>query len=147
MKTFPTHIVFNRVSAILFGILLLPAFELGAVCACDPDTQHTLRAEWTGPMAAQPQVDVNLGNTPESFIAAAYWQIAGVAPPAAFVTDHANRLRTWGYWRRVDVVNTILNSLGSGKARSYSQPWTQPPYGTAPCKPLARDVGSVLMMF
>jgi hypothetical protein len=129
--------------------LLLLAQQASAACTCDPNMSFANRAEWAGPYSAQASVDVNQGNSPESFINAAYWQIAGTAAPAAFVTDHANRLRTWGYWRRIDTVNTILTSTGNAtKPRVFSDPWTtEPALTSAPCKTLARDVGAVFMLF
>jgi hypothetical protein len=119
-----------------------------AACVCDPDMSWSYRSEWAGPYSASASVDVNLGNTPAAFVQAAYWQVNGAAPSAAFVSDQVGKLTGLSYWRRIDTVNTILSNAGSSKTRTYSDPWTaEPALTTAPCKNVTRDVGAVFMLF
>jgi hypothetical protein len=130
-------------------LLLLPAAFLGAkACRCKPAPVFQLRPEWDGPLTASSQVDVNLGNSPESFARAAYWQVMGVEPDQAWVADQSRRLRELPYWRRIDTVNTLLAQSRSGKPRTYSDPWLgQPALSDAPCHRVKRDVGAVFMFF
>ena len=108
-----------------------------------------LGPEWDGScQMATGAIDVNLGNSPEAFVAAAYCQITGSAPPAGMVTDWANQLRTLEYVRRIDVVHTICQQQGKDCSLSYSVPWLTDPARTAPCtKKTKRDVGAVMMLF
>jgi hypothetical protein len=108
-----------------------------------------LRPEWTGPCAASTgAIDVNLGNSPEAFVRAAYCQVTGAEPPAATVTTWAGQLRTAGYVRRIDVVRTFCNEQNRACTLAYSNPWTNDPVRTATCAHKNhRDVGAVMMFF
>src|SRR4051812_27403110 len=101
----------------LAALLLVGPRLAQAVCACDPDVSFTQKAEVTLPLGASANVDVNLGNTPANFVTAAYEQIYGSPPSAATVNAQVTNLTTLPYWRRVDTVNTFLNSAGSNKTK------------------------------
>jgi hypothetical protein len=108
-----------------------------------------LRPEWNGPcQQASGAIDVNLGNSPEAFVRAAYCQIVGSEPPASTVSDWANQLRTVEWVRRIDVVHTFCQQQGASCTLSYSTPWTTNPPRLAPCaRKTQRDVGAVVMFF
>jgi hypothetical protein len=112
-----------------------------------PDFQ--LRAEFTGPCTLSPgEIDVNLGNSPEAFVRAAYCQISGAEPPADTVTNWAAQLRTVGYVRRVDVVRTLCTAAKRGCALTYSDPWRADiPLSPTCARKTTRDLGAVLMFF
>jgi hypothetical protein len=107
------------------------------------------RPEWTGPcMASTGAIDVNLGNSAESFVQAAYCQINGNEPSSAVVANWANQLRTAGYVRRVDVVRSLCQQAGKACTLAYSDPWTTDAPHTETCtKKTGRDVGAVMMFF
>ena len=54
--------------------------------------------------AKAPRIDVNLGNTADSFVTAAYCQINGTPPPANVKAQWVTQLTTVSYVRRIDVV-------------------------------------------
>jgi hypothetical protein len=143
---------FHTLKAVYFVAACLVFWGSGplkAACTCDPDLFFQNNPEWSGPLAASAQVDVNAGNTAGAFVRAAYWQVAGSEPPLAFYTDQVGRLTSTAstYWRRIDTVNTLLNTFGQ-KPKVYSDPWTtKPAFNSVPCKNQARDVGAVLMLF
>jgi uncharacterized protein DUF5010 len=112
-----------------------------------PDFQ--LRAEFTGPCTLSPgEIDVNLGNSPEAFVRAAYCQINGAEPPADTVTTWAAQLRSVGYIRRVDVVRTLCTAAKRGCALTYSDPWQSDiPLSPTCTRKTTRDLGAVLMFF
>lgn len=122
-------------------------------CACTTDNADIAfqqNAEFTGPCTQTNQVDVNLGNSPENFVKAAYCQINGSEPPAGTVTTQVTNLTTLPFWRRVDVVNTFMTAAGRTIPRIYSDPWqSQPELLNAPCRSgsVTRDVGAVCMFF
>jgi hypothetical protein len=109
----------------------------------------TLGPEWSGPcQASSGAIDVNLGNSPESFVRAAYCQINGSEPPAATITDWAGQLRTVSYVRRIDVVRTFCQQANKTCALAYSDPWQNDPALTQTCtRKTSRDVGAVMMFF
>ncbi len=115
----------------------------------DGGSAFTLRGEWTGPChAASGAIDVNLGNSPESFVAAAYCQIAGTEPSPSTISNWAGQLRTLSYVRRIDVVRTLCQQAGKTCALTYSDPWLNDPPLTKPCaRTNSRDVGAVMMFF
>jgi hypothetical protein len=124
-----------------------PAEEAGVdAAAIDP---FVLRPEWTGPcQAANGAIDVDLGNSPESFVQAAYCQITGTEPSASTVSTWANQLRTLEYVRRIDVVRTLCEQQGKTCTLSYSVPWTNDPPRVATCtRKTKRDMGAVMMFF
>jgi Domain of unknown function (DUF5010) len=110
---------------------------------------YTLRPEWTGPCAETDGViDVNLGNSPESFVTAAYCQISGTMPPLATVNTWVNQLLTVSYVRRVDVVRTLCQQANKTCGLFYSNPWSTEELPTDTCaRKTTRDVGAVMMFF
>jgi hypothetical protein len=115
----------------------------------DGGSAFTLRAEWTGPcQAASGAVDVNLGNSPEAFVTAAFCQINGSEPSTSVISNWANQLRTVSYVRRIDVVRTLCQQAGKTCSLQYSDPWLNDPPLTKTCaRSGSRDVGAVLMFF
>ncbi|HVU50194.1 MAG TPA: DUF5010 domain-containing protein, partial [Polyangia bacterium] len=107
------------------------------------------RAEFTGPCALnEGEIDVNLGNSPEAFVRAAYCQVSGAEPPADTVSQWAAQLRTVEYVRRVDVVRTFCQAAKRGCALTYSDPWVADiPLAPTCTRKGARDLGAVLMFF
>jgi len=112
-----------------------------------PDFQP--RPEFTGPCKAAPSaIDVNLGNSPEAFVRAAYCQVNGEEPPADTVTQWAAQLRTVEYVRRVDVVRTFCQAKMGPCALTYSDPWVADiPLSPTCTRKGTRDLGAVLMFF
>ena len=112
-----------------------------------PDFQ--LKAEFAGPCALnQGEIDVNLGNSPEAFVRAAYCQVNGTEPPADVVTQWAGQLRTVEYVRRVDVVRTFCAGAKRTCALTYSDPWQADlPLAPTCTRKGTRDLGAVLMFF
>jgi len=112
-----------------------------------PDFQQ--RPEFAGPCArASGAIDVNLGNSPEDFVRAAYCQINGSEPPPATVTQWAGQLRSVEYVRRIDVVRTFCNAAARACSLSYSDPWLADiPLDPVCTRKTARDLGAVLMFF
>lgn len=136
----------------LAAVLVFLSFSanLYAQCAtCSSDVSFTANPEFAGPYAAATTaVDVNLGNSPATFVTEAYWQVYGSAPSAATVNTQVNNLLTLPYWRRIDVVNTFLSAAGKSIPKMYSEPWqSEPQFLTPPCKNVTRDVGAVCMFF
>ncbi len=136
-------------AALVAGAAVAELFHLAAAnsrAPCDPDVAFTLRPDWSGPLQETASVEVNAGNTPESFVRAAYWQINGAEPPAALVASLAEGLRTLPYRRRADVVHELLRQAGKNKPTTYSDPWQgQPALLSLPVKNRPRDIGAVLM--
>ena len=112
-----------------------------------PDFQP--RAEFAGPCARSAgAIDVDLGNSPEAFVRAAYCQINGTEPPDATVTQWAGQLRTVEYVRRVDVVRSLCKDAARGCALAYSDPWAADiPLAPTCARKGTRDLGAVLMFF
>ncbi len=113
-------------------------------CSSRPGLEVTL------PVAGSSSVDVNLGNTETNFITAAYEQIAnGTVPSAAIVNAQlANFTNNPTYWRRVDTVNSFLNTANKNNTKLYSDPWlSDTPFTSVPCKNVTRDIGAVCMFF
>jgi hypothetical protein len=115
----------------------------------DAFAPFVLGPEWNGPCTAtNGAIDVNLGNSPESFVRAAYCQIHGTEPPASTVANWASQLRTVSYVRRIDVVRTLCQQANHACALSYSDPWLDDPALTTPCtRKTSRDIGAVMMFF
>ncbi len=109
----------------------------------------TQKPEWSGPCEASPgAIDVNLGNSPESFVRAAYCQINGSAPSSATLANWANQLRAVSYFRRIDVVRSLCKEAGKACALTYSDPWLTDVLHAETCtKKTTRDVGAVMMFF
>jgi hypothetical protein len=108
-----------------------------------------LRPEWNGPcVASNGAIDVNLGNSPASFVEAAWCQITGTEPSADTVSYWVNQLLTVSYVRRVDVVRTFCNQQNRNCTLAYSVPWTNDPPRTETCThKTSRDMGAVTMFF
>jgi hypothetical protein len=122
----------------------------GAAVAAPPEAPSPfhLKPEWTGPCARTDTVDVNLGNSPEAFVKAAYCQIAGQEAPPPTVEKWSGRLRTDPHVRRVDVVRAIAVQQKREIKLSYSDPWAEEPeLGDAPVRQSKRDIGAVCMFF
>ncbi|HXB96994.1 MAG TPA: DUF5010 domain-containing protein, partial [bacterium] len=132
----------------MFLLAVLGLAQSGqAACTCDPNVSFTTRPEVTLPVGASGQVDVNLGNSLNSFIQAAYEQINGTVPTAGIISAQTANFSN-PYWRRVDTVDSFLNSANSGKAKAYSDPWlSDTPFTSLPCKNVTRDIGAVCMFF
>jgi hypothetical protein len=109
----------------------------------------TPRPEFNGPCArAAAAVDVNLGNSAEAFVRAAYCQVNGSEPPAGVVEAWATQLRTATHVRRIDVVRTFCQEAGRSCALSYSDPWATDVALDATClRKSGRDLGAVFMFF
>lgn len=107
-----------------------------------------LKPDWTGPCARAEAVDVNLGNTPETFVRAAHCQITGQPAPDDVVRDWSGRMRTEYYVRRIDVVRTLCAANKRECKLSYSDPWVgQEDLSGAPDRHAKRDIGAVFMFF
>jgi Domain of unknown function (DUF5010) len=107
-----------------------------------------LQADFNGPCEAKAAIDVNLGQTPETFVGAAYCQINGTEPSAELVTTWAEQLRTQGWVRRIDVVRSLCDAAGKTCPLAYSDPWQAQVLLTTPCvRKTQRDVGAVFMFF
>jgi hypothetical protein len=107
-----------------------------------------LKPEWTGPCARADAVDVNLGQTPESFVRAAYCQIAGAPAPADAIQRWGSRLAQDSRLRRIDVVRAVCIEQRRRCKLKYSDPWqSQPDLSGAPNRHGKRDVGAVFMFF
>jgi hypothetical protein len=122
----------------------------GAVLAGPPlaPSPFHLKAEWSGPCARAETVDVNRGNSPESFVRAAYCQISGQEPPPKVVAQWAARLRQDPHVRRVDVVRALAAEQKREIKLAYSDPWAeQPELKDAPVRRSKRDIGAVFMFF
>jgi hypothetical protein len=129
-----------------------PPRDAGAIVVVGDDggdAAFALGGEWSGPcQAATGAIDVNLGNSPEAFVRAAYCQIAGAEPPAATVMSWAGQLRTVETVRRIDVVRTLCAQQNKSCALAYSNPWQNELAFTQTCtKKAKRDVGAVMMFF
>ena len=107
-----------------------------------------LRPEWDGSCARANVVDVNLGNSAENFVKAAYCQVYGTPATDDVVTGWAGKLRTLSYVRRIDVVLSLCTAAARPCPLSYSDPWAkQADLSTACTRSGSRDVGAVLMFF
>lgn len=113
-----------------------------------------LRPEWspTDCVRSTP-VDVNLGNSPASFVTAAYCQVTGALPPDATVTALVNLLLSQPWIRRIDIVQKLCveDPIRRGNCQySYSSPWINPtPVSlSAPCnRKTTVQFGTVMMFF
>ncbi|HTA94069.1 MAG TPA: DUF5010 domain-containing protein [Polyangiaceae bacterium] len=107
-----------------------------------------LRAEFSGPCSKSSTIDINLGNSAESFVEAAYCQVNGSMPSADVVSMWANQLRTVSYVRRIDVVQQFCNDANRPCPFTFSDPWPTQADLTTPCmRSGTRDMGAVLMFF
>ena len=93
-------------------------------------------------------MDVNLGNSPEAFVRAAYCQITGQEPPPKTLELWSGRLKQDARVRRVDVVRSIAAEKKREIKLSYSDPWaSEPELSGAPARTSKRDIGAVCMFF
>jgi hypothetical protein len=121
------------------------------------NSAYVLRAEWTGPCQKASPIDVNLGNSAQSFVEAAYCQVNGTMPSSATISQWVSALMQpdqggpgfgW-HARRSDVVRTFCNDAGVGCPLSYSIPWVNKPLPsqTVCIKKNKADLGAVTMFF
>ncbi|HXI55971.1 MAG TPA: DUF5010 domain-containing protein [Polyangia bacterium] len=107
-----------------------------------------LKPDFAGPCARAEVVDVNLGNTPETFVRAAHCQITGQPPTDALIATWAQRMRDEYYVRRIDVVRTLCADNKRECKLAYSDPWVaQEELTGAPERHSKRDIGAVFMFF
>jgi Domain of unknown function (DUF5010) len=107
-----------------------------------------LKPDWDGPCARAETVDVDLGNTPATFVRAAHCQITGQAPTPELVDKWTSRMRDEYYVRRIDVVRSLCAASKRDCKLAYSDPWVaEPDLGGPPERHTKRDVGAVLMFF
>ncbi|HVZ74999.1 MAG TPA: DUF5010 domain-containing protein [Polyangia bacterium] len=108
-----------------------------------------LKPDWTGPCARAEAVDVDLGNTPASFVRAALCQITGTPASAETVATWTGRMRDEYYVRRIDVVRSLCAEAKRDCKLAYSDPWRDEPDlpAAAPARKSKRDIGAVLMFF
>jgi hypothetical protein len=107
-----------------------------------------LRPDWDGPCRVSPVVDVNLGNSPTTFIQACYCQIRGRRPDAPELDGWIQRLQKDPGWRRVDVVRSIAQAGHRSVALTYSDPWLeQPELPAAGPKRNRRSIGAAIQSF
>jgi hypothetical protein len=93
-------------------------------------------------------VDVDLGNTPESFVRAAHCQVTGQPASPGLVADWMKRMRDEYFVRRIDVVRTLCSDAKRECKLSYSDPWVaQEELTGAPDRKSKRDIGAVFMFF
>jgi Domain of unknown function (DUF5010) len=121
----------------------LPAF------ASMPNARpFVLRPDWNGQIQRREVIDVNLGHTPESFVRAAYAQIAGLAAPDALVRRWARELRQNPRLRRIDLVRLLAKETDRSCELSYGDPWqAHPELHGGPERGTRRQVGAVFMFF
>ncbi|HEX4405783.1 MAG TPA: DUF5010 domain-containing protein [Polyangia bacterium] len=107
-----------------------------------------LKPDWDGPCARAEIVDVDLGNTPASFVRAAHCQVTGQPATDAVVTRWTARMRDEYYVRRIDVVRSLCKEAKRDCKLAYSDPWVaEPDLGGPPVRNTKREVGAVLMFF
>jgi hypothetical protein len=124
------------------------AAPAGGAAGLTVGSSFVLRPEFSGSCTRAATIDINLGNSPESFVQAAYCQVNGTMPGADVVTNWANQLRTVSYVRRIDVVQQFCNDAARACPFAFSDPWTTQADLTAPCtRSGSRDMGAVLMFF
>jgi len=101
-----------------------------------------------GTCAKASRIDVNLGNTADSFVTAAYCQVNGTPPPADVKAQWVSQLTTVSYVRRIDVVLSLCKAANLNCSLNYSDPWQTQADLSEPCmRSGTRDVGAVLMFF
>lgn len=110
-------------------------------------SSFTLRAEFTGPCTKTNAIDINLGNSPDNFVRAAYCQVNGSEPDDA-AKAMAAQLTSTSFTRRIDVAQTFCNNANRKCTWAFSDPWTTQVDLTTPCtRSGTRDLGAVLMFF
>jgi hypothetical protein len=112
-------------------------------------TDFELRPDFDASTCAKANpVDVNLGNTADSFVTAAYCQVNGSLPSADVKAGWVKQLTTVSYVRRIDVVLSLCKAANQNCNLSYTDPWLTQADLTTPCmRSGTRDVGAVLMFF
>ncbi len=131
---------------------ILSALSLAVTATASADSPFVLKPEWRGPCQQTAAVDVNLGNSPEAFVQAAYCQAAhhGQSGPGGQAEGLGPaRLRQEPSLRRVDVVRSVLKEAGREARLTYSDPWmNDPPLAPAPAhKGGKRQIGAVVLFF
>lgn len=94
-------------------------------------------------------IDLNLGHTPENFVRAIWKQLTGEDPGGPWVANHASKLGTKDFPRRIDLALLLAEEAGEDSPQwIYSDPWqAQIPLVGSPVKTIERDVGAVFMFF
>jgi hypothetical protein len=114
-------------------------------------SDFTLKPEWQGPCSKSATVDVNLGNSPEAFVKAAYCQMTGQQPPPDVVSNWAGQLKDDSHVRRIDVIRSLATDqkIDSKSLKlAFSDPWTaQPDLLDVPVRTAKRDIGAVFLFF
>ena len=111
-------------------------------------SSFVLRPEFAGACTRANSIDVNLGNSPEAFVRAAYCQVNGSEPSMDVVAQWTHDLTTQSYVRRIDVVLGLCKAANRSCTLSYSDPWLMQSDLSTPCtRSGTRDVGAVLMFF
>lgn len=114
-------------------------------------TDFELVDEWDGPYEQSDVINVNAGNSAEKFVEAAYWQVFGQTPEASYIQNFSQRLINNDYFRRIDVVNSLLQaSARTGIEIKYSDPWKKQvelKREHPGVKKTSRDIGAVFMFF
>jgi Domain of unknown function (DUF5010) len=107
-----------------------------------------LKPDFAGPCARADVVDVDLGNTPASFVRAAHCQVMGTPASADTVAHWVGRMRDEYYVRRIDVVRSLCAEHKRDCPLSYSDPWVaEEELGPPPERHTQREIGAVLMFF
>jgi hypothetical protein len=127
----------------------MPGAGAGNSTAVVVGTDFALRPDFDVSTCAKTNpVDVNLGNTADSFVTAAYCQVNGSPPPANVKAQWVQQLTSVSYVRRIDVVLSFCKDAKLNCNLSYSDPWQTQADLTTPCmRSGTRDVGAVLMFF
>ena len=111
-------------------------------------TNFMLRPEFSGACTRANSIDVNLGNSAEAFVRAAYCQVNGSEPSADVVDKWVSNLKSKSFVRRIDVVLGFCNAAARNCGLSYSDPWQVQSDLSTPCvRSGTRDMGAVLMFF
>lgn len=94
------------------------------------------------------KVDVNLGNTPESFVHFLWKQLTGKEAPAAWASGKAKLLGSKEAPRRIDLALLLAAEAGVHPDWIYSDPWAEQVdlHGSPPRK-RPRSIGAVMMFF
>lgn len=95
-----------------------------------------------------PTLDVNLGESPEDFVAACWAQLSDTVLSPAERKTWAAKLETPAAPRRIDLALLLAEKAGVKPAITYSDPWQrQIDLAGAPLRKVKRQVGAVMMFF
>lgn len=94
------------------------------------------------------QVDVNLGQSPTTFLTSVWHQLKGEPLSQADLQNWLEQWKTHPQWRRIDLAVKLAQHAGLSPRYTYSDPWVQQvPLLDAPQKKVKRDLGAVCMFF